>query len=486
MPGVGWSDTFREALRLAGWFGDPPFNAYTDHLFRADAVGARVRERAAAHPFVTMLGWRDVCRFAELGPLADGDALQGLSRARLARLSAPGWTGWLLHLSEAFADKGDPGAEAADLLRFLAAVPVDWIPEGVEDANELVTAFRLARAASEATGRSPHDLLASCKGEWGRLCVRCLSSPAQLPLLGPRGLTGYLADPVKDLAASVVLPAMLRTGGDPTAPEVPRAIARDMLYGGKGLTACIELALDWHRNIHRIEGAKPDGNDPDLPWDRPIPDWTCVVAADGAAESGRYRVVYLNTRRALREEGAPGPGQDGVPGLDHCVASYHAGARSAESHIVSIRRDLPGGGYERMATVEVRPRRDGLVGLILPHADVRQVAGRGNGRPPDGTLGVLTHWLGRRGDRHARRIAWERLKLRWKGGQPLRNLGAELCGYDWRDGAQAAEALAAYAFLLPRDLREWGAFEAHVAKANAGRPEGTSGAPVGPAGAAAA
>ena len=201
-------------------------------------------------------------------------------------------------------------------------------------------------------------------------------------------------------------------------------LTREVLFGGKSLPAIRAACQRWHGLIQDIDAALPDMVPADARWSSPFM----------PASVAGYDFVPLTCGREMRDEGARGPGTDGAEGLAHCVASFRSATRLGLVHILSV-RVREGDGYRRVATAEIALMGDG-------RRYVEQLRGRRNAEVGGDVRSALDAYL-------ALPLAPYTAPVADETDDPV--MGA--CDYDWRDAAAVAEALIAFAPVLPRRLR---------------------------------
>ncbi len=278
----------------------------------------------------------------------------------------------------------------------LARLPASWTPRDDAQWVAHATAHPLVDAVVERR-RSPGpevvdglDAILNVGGDWVAWTAR-LHAIAGTTDGGD--LTTALAN-AQDVATAyerqVLAPlrcATIRARGGTVRPRDPEddddslnVVATRVLFGGRTVARVLELSADWHRRQTTMAAAiaaMPGAIDDHREWPAGLPD----------AEMDGITFKVLRHDRALVDEGAAGRDRDGVDGLANCVGGYGDPCRSGRSRIVSLRRGLPDGTWERLSVAELQVD-DGSF-------DVRQHVGHGNGRPPDACGAALHDYVRR-------------------------------------------------------------------------------------------
>lgn len=452
LPLVPFSAPFREAL---GAFAPMPsyMLLWLKLAFDQGERGHRVRAHLRAYPVLSYLDPEGVLAAADL-PASALPKPYGIepSRALMAWLSHPVWDA---RPEGAVLSGAEPEILRRAILELAAISPPEWLPRSSVQARALI---RLAEVTSFLPKEELPTLMSGCGGDWVDFADRCESASGhELGRIDP----AFVGDPVTGLVRAVVTPVVAGIQADAThAPRLAwiekglverhgeasvwaysvaapslGASARWLLYRDKALPGVLATAREWHDHLPGIRAGIPSDIDDGPPW----PALFEPTDVEGVA------LVPLTSARELESEGSRGPDRTGAPGLDHCVASYKVDAAMGWTHIVSVRRNLPGGGYERLATAEIVQDRDGELTLV-------QLQGRGNREPPvEARLAVATFI----GDNPLLPFIEPRER---EARDPVRTL----CGYDWTVRENLERAVAAYAFLLPRDLRSLDALRHHL------------------------
>ncbi len=416
LANAGFTPGFAEALLLsADWACYPSDPAA---LFRDEEMSECLRRFARLHPLLADVLFDQACALAHEGEVDPAAILPGLTPARVARLDRLHAAGWHGH-REAFRDTLLAFDLSINFARFVAKVPVDWFPSDARQVEGFLLVARIAASMGKLVDRLP-SWLSSCKGDWASFTARCLRAHPE----GEAGVRSFLFDPAESLAASVVLPVMLGGSGAPLDgrghSHARSHVAFRLLYRDKSLPACLEASAWWHAHLAEIRAALPEDVRVDKAWKPLYPE----TRRDGLA------LVPLVTAGDLDEEGAKGPDRNGVPGLDHCVATYRPSAQVGGCHIASVRRVHGDGSYERLATVEFRQAPDGTV---------RHVQVQGPGRVE--ALAFLDAFL-------AGTPTPAYIRPRPPEDEGIRGV----VGYDWTDPDLVRRAVGAYAHLLGADL----------------------------------
>ncbi len=215
----------------------------------------------------------------------------------------------------------------------LLALPPSWAPstpEGWEAFGRVSDGIRKARSLPARAADLP--LLLASKGRW-RGWGESLAS--HVPVGGTlESAVGNVADVQRAFHRQVLGPAARMHGMNAAHHH---EIARDVMWSGLSLRSILALSARWHLARAAIEvrvaAANPlsDGRAAAHAWGAGLPDH-----ADGGLA---FRILV--TLDELVEEGRT---------MSHCVGGYGSECRSGKSRIVSVRRVLAGGGWERVST----------------------------------------------------------------------------------------------------------------------------------------
>ncbi len=404
-----------------------------------------VEELCVTHPMVGVAalrdtGFRGAVRHGATCAEALAETWPGLTRAHMRRL------------------RGGPipprqveeWSSRSMALALCETVPPDWVPEG-----EAWKAFNIVAATHHGLPAGVRrwggaGLYASAKGDWhGFLCRlkpgvrkgswtsdgswgRALARESGLLGDAPWHAMTTLVQPLlshEGLRRGLLSPALATCGYAAAAGEV----AYGLTYGDKCLPGVFAASRSWHAREQAIQ-ANIAGIGDDVRW---------PALFEPFAHMGMLAVPICDAV-SLREEGAAGLDRQGVPGMDHCVATRLPLLLAGRSHVLSIRRVLPGGGYERLSTFQVRVADDGgLVdeehqarGNFLPGIDAQVMAFALKEAVEDGRLQFRPEAMARAAESPGKD-----------------DVVAALAGYDWRDPAQVAGAILAWEPCLPRWMR---------------------------------
>lgn len=332
------------------------------------------------------------------------------------------------------------------LLEVLTNIPPDWIPS----RDEMVTFRTVAGMALDlkAQDLDPVHLLSASKGDWAGILQRVREvDHAQAPdgrvCFEPRMAADAALALQHELVAPLVAHGCLRRGllderrfDEEAAIDdiklVAGCAAPRILFGDKTLAGVAEATHEWHRRQEAISDAVAQVSPEDA--------WPALFAPV-RFEDVEVRVV--SDGASLAEEGSHGKDRNGVPGMGHCVATRRPRLMRGEAHVVSVRRLLPDGGYQRLSTAQLECGGDGMP-RVEEHRGLR------NGEPPleaVGALGLLAAGI-REGRIPLAPEALEPRSLPVHDDEIARN-----CRYDWRSEERLAAALEAWSPLLPRWLR---------------------------------
>ncbi len=293
--------------------------------------------------------------------LRSADALSRLDASDVGRVEAALDKARRNEGTERASRSEDPVRHAA---RLLAHLPPDWVPG---DAPSWLAFVACAPAIELVTRRAapPHVArLLGAGGDWPGLLSSLTAAHG--------GKVDDLSHAVRDVAdltvaydRQVLVPAHVLCGGQESS--YLDGAAATILLSGRGMRRVLELSRRWHAaRRHMLEGLPPPLGAPSS-WPRAWPDATI----------GDVTVSEVTDRAGLEEEGADGPGSDGVPGLAHCVGGYAPDCLSGGSRILSLR--APDG--TRLSTAQVT--WDGARMRVVQHS------GHRNALPPDGAVLAL-------------------------------------------------------------------------------------------------
>ncbi len=265
----------------------------------------------------------------------------------------------------------------------LADYPANWVPrdpEGWRAALGLVHHLPSLRAIKQAhADPSILPALVDAGGDWVGYRATLLRAARvedvagiTAALAGVQDMCDAFRDQIVDTALALSLGLGPKAGMEDTSRVVRHRLRTrfsvNLLLSGRSLAGMLEDQAAWHLVQGGIGDALrfgPHGLSADnRGWRAGFPD----------ADIGDVRIVVLTDRDQLRAEGGAGPDADGVEGLDHCVGSYAGRCIVEGVRVASVRRTLPGGGFERLATLELR--------MMGSHPHEVQLRGRGNAEPP--------------------------------------------------------------------------------------------------------
>jgi hypothetical protein len=207
-----------------------------------------------------------------------------------------------------------------------------------------------------------------------------------------------------------------------------------LITDGRSLPRLLEMSRRWH-GMQPLIDARLAALSPELEiashWPAGLPNWSF----------DDIDVVVLTSKAMLVDEGRYGVNVDGSKGLSHCVGGYSETCRAGKSRIVSLRRRLTGGGFERLSTAELVDIRRGIGFQVIEHR------GDSNRPSPDESQRALQAYQAT-----CRR---EELFVDWNGLTPLPSINSveALCGYDWRKPGNIEEAIAIWSPCLPGHVR---------------------------------
>ena len=374
-----------------------------------------------------------------------GPTLLGLSMPGAAKRCPDLWD----FPSMSATSDGPPRTRATAGLLRLSLLPPSWVPgaEGEDAEAEWEDCLATLQTVSMVLGHMgsviPYGEAVGRRDGWrssrGRL----------LDLLGGRRAGAYhagraLGDVVEAFMRQVLRPAVCIAEGVEGLRHVPYDEARTILFGSSSVERALERSNEWHARQPRIDHDLANLS-PDAPsvakWGKGFPD----------ADIGDVEVRVLDDGRDLSEEGRKGPNHDGTLGLGHCVGGFADKCATGRSRILSIGRRLPGGGRERLSTVELRQGRD------PGRPEVVQHMARGNADPCGTAVATLDAYLDR--------LASGELTVDAAGLRPVRGSASVVvaAGYDFRRPGLFAAAMAAWRPVLPRAVRDWGPDDFHAA-----------------------
>jgi hypothetical protein len=231
---------------------------------------------------------------------------------------------------------GRTHAEIASAMRFVSALPPDWIRP---DAGEMAALAELARSvpAASARLRTPASvLMAPCAGRFASFLSRCEGDGVGYRRSNLMDLARDAGDVADDLARRILAPLLARSyvetgegeGGEGALPGRARDLAHAVLHARRGLPSILERSVRWHRMLPRIDALMPRGDIPETRWDPPCP----------PLRVGGMEVRALASALELADEGADGRDADGLEGLSHCVAGYATRCMAGGVDILSVRR----------------------------------------------------------------------------------------------------------------------------------------------------
>ena len=394
------------------------------------------------HPLVAVAalrdeGFRSVVRHGGTCEEALAMAWSGLTRGHMRRLRGVP------------VPKGDQGfMTPAMILGLCEAVPADWLPgNGDWFAFNSVSAIREGLNAT-VLREGGSRLFASAGGDWDAFRSRLKVGVKKGSWPSEDVWTRAIARDVRSLgdapwqaATTLVQPLLSHEGvrrglvsealaGSGFSLEA-FGVAYGLVYGDKSLPGVMEASRDWHKRQAGIQAAIAGIGD-DISW---------PALFEPFSHLGMV-AVPITDALALREEGAAGPDRNGVFGMDHCVATRLPLLLAGTSHVVSIRRALPDGGYERLSTLEVSVARREWREVehqarknFLPGVDAQVMAFNLRDAFVEGRLRV------------------DRECLRPREGYQIGDVVLRMAGYDWRSARHVEGALRAWDPSLPRWMR---------------------------------
>jgi len=372
----------------------------------------------------------------------------------------------------------DGGLPAQVIINALSEIPSDWFPkDDAEWATFLDLTDTFFRRLGPDLGMGAKEMAHGVGGKWKEFAARLAKSYAwtQPPedldeeskaLWKPNidvsrqamsEATENARDVIQAFRNLVILPLAANAGqGIPVfvGPEQLRQasdIAGNILYGGKSLTAVLELQRHWHTQAHNIAAAagahdlaRPSKQVAEDGW----PPLTDIVWAPNGVE-----IYPLTDPRELQDEGAcglhtPGPDRNGIGGLGHCVGGYSTNCRNGTSHIVSFRMPTGDGSFERLSTAEFKGFSPDSTNL-----ECAQHRGKRNGAPPKEAEEAYDWFLASVRD-------WQ-IPLNYEGVMTYlsgrRRLAEEVeaySEYDWREDQAVADALEPWRPYLPKRFKD--------------------------------
>ena len=323
------------------------------------------------------------------------------------------------------ADWGDMTSETKRrVLRMVSTFPPNWFPSTPDEARAARDLQPLHEGIERLLGDA-RPAFAACKGRWSGFLdgatARSGLRPADL-----KRIPALMSDAADDLCRTVALPNLALAGGSREPDLAPalaasRPAAARILFGGRGLHACITVQTSWHDGTAGML-ARPLGKGVvSGTWKGLTRPWRSPDGID---------LVPLRSGTELAAEGAA---------LDHCAASYGLDCLTGSSHVVSLRLD-----GRPLSTAEFALPSDGMPRL-------RQHSGPGNARPDPRDGAAVRAYL--------RGIATGEIPVL---AEPMADGARDwpdletACGYDWRSPVEVSAATAAYDALLPRRLRGMG------------------------------
>ncbi len=329
-------------------------------------------------------------------------------------------------------------------LTLLSRIPDEALGGDPHSCQALHQACLLASVLAFVSGREGEEVLGPVGSAPGYL--------AALARLGGREGSGEPAgranaalldipDMVAAFHAEVVAPARAAAGlprADAPDPEEGvdvfhlaspgYAVATRILLGRRDLGGLLQVSGRWRDlrdDIARDVTARMDGLAAKAPE-------ICreLDLGDG------FHLTSLTTPGELLAEGATGPDTAGVPGLGNFAGTCAKSVALGYTHVLSLRRRLPDGGYGRLSTAEVHlvegvdVIRHHARGDAVPDEALETLLAKGLGMlpaeglraarsyaPPDGA------WPGPEG-LAARQGGWEALRDMWAFALPERLVGS--------------------------------------------------------------
>ncbi len=351
--------------------------------------------------------------------------------------------------------RAPPSTRATRLLLRLARLPASWLPgPGEVDACHEALQASLAILAAMGADRRPTHVALGAKGRWpeflGRVVQACGGAASRARLEAED-----MGDVAEALAVQLLLPACALSGTPPPSRDDAMESARRLLYGSCGMFGALARSRAWHAGLARADSALADLS-PTLAtsrnWAAGLPDHV----------DGDVSLVVLTGAGALADEGRAGGNPDGTEGLSHCSGGYAARCEAGRVRVVSLRRTVPDGAFERLSTAEVRPvHAEGGARF-----EVVQHRGRRNAEPDPACVAAL--------DRYVAALTDGRLAADLSAFRPDRRVpdAVRAAGYDFRVPGAFAEVVRIWSDILPRSARGWGhrGFAAFATGAEAGVP----------------
>jgi len=349
----------------------------------------------------------------------------GLSRAtfrRLAQVKEPPY-----------------GTDIDTILKFASCISPDWIPSGgIEWLAFCTVAEGIVRKLGANAEEIP-NLIKGCAGRWEEFCKRLVTaSGGNANAAGsydsvPRSFHD-MRDMIQAFSDIVVMPlaahSFVRSQAVVT-PEVQHAadaVSRRMILGTRSATSLFEISRRWHnRQAAMIDAARQHEEDRrrDLLSDVPADGWPALT--DPVQAPNGVWLVPLTSSRELVWEGSSEPDPNGVPGLDHCVASYATRCQNTDCHIVSLREIDEDGSYRRLSTVEI-----GRLAVDSDELSVIQHRAKENYDPSSRATDALNWYLSAvkfgEVELHREKIdAYKHSESNWT------DAVERSCGFNWRD-----------------------------------------------------
>lgn len=429
-PSLGGS-VDREALGALA--SSPAKRTASFSFYRGDTERAQRRRQAAkAYPLLAdflATGLATKMAIDRSQPLADAvaAALSGFADSEVGRAVVK-------RISQS--DPIPDGCTLDTVVRFMAAVPADWIPS---KGPEWVAFCNAAHGILEDLGAEDgavETLVRGCGGRWTEFCSRIAKKGGQEEdgCAAMRRVMSAASEMAECFSTVCVLPLAAHASPTSTVSMTPEllhrsaAAARAMLLGGRSAADIADLQRRWHQERAAIlDGTRmlQDERNAELRGEIEEGGWPSLTATV-QAPNGLWLVPLTNAAE-LADEGSHGVDANGVAGLHHCVGSYANRARSCDCHIVSVREIDGKGGYRRLSTVEF--------GAIQPGSDrlsVKQNKARGNGSPTNEVKDAVNWYMAS--------VAGGLLPINRSQIAAFLESGAlpedgieRLCGYDWKE-----------------------------------------------------
>lgn len=329
------------------------------------------------------------------------------------------------------------GCSLETVVRFMTLVPADWIPAAGGEWEAFCHAGHALLEDLDCGDDAVPALIKGCGGKWTEFCGRIVKKAGMAEgdeLWGARRAMFNASEMIGCFADVGVLPMAAHASPSSTVtvtPEMMHAATKvsfAMLAAGRSASDLADLQRRWHQEraaildgtrvmemerVARVRGEIEEGGWPPLS--------STVQAPNG------LWLVPLTNPDELAREGAPGPDQNGVDGLSHCVGGYASRAKSCDCHIVSVRQIDEDGKYSRVTTAEfnaLRPDSDAL--------GLKQNLARGNASAPPESKDAVNWYMAS--------VANGLIKLNraqisaFLDNELVPDDGVErICGYDWRD-----------------------------------------------------